>query len=242
MATIADAGKNSRAGAAKSVGTAKSANKRVTEPSYGGTKSSAALIEHAASSDFGSSAQVAGLSMAQRLYNGIDSLGYASSQIGETLQTLGLYEPAPAKAEDLAQAPHHNVVRILNDELNGALRGANSILYEAVVGTDEGDDCDEEEGQEKEPGGPIHKTQYGRTVFLDSQSAIMRLLALQRLANRLNLSLMGVEGTDVEREYRVTDSVYACLDNLLDHINDTTEALHRVNNDLSINLLGSVAK
>lgn len=216
-----------------------SAGKRVTAPVYSGAQTSAQVASTASSAG---SPVCGGLSMAQQLYSRIESLSYARAQLAETLMALGLYEPAPAKAEDLASQPHNNVLRILNEELNGALRHANNLVYEAVHGNDETDEMGEDEDAAKEPTGPIMKTSYGRSIYHDSQTAILRLLSIQSQANRLNASMIGSEGPADRRESEITDSVHACLCNLADHIDDTTTTLHRVNADLSTNLLGAVAQ
>lgn len=218
---------------AKSVRSGGSAGKRVTAPVYNGVQASAVVEAGAASS------VCVGMSVAQQIYGRIDSLNSARSQLADTLMALGLYEPSPAKAEDLAANQHHNVLRIINEELNGALRHTNQLVYEAVNGDDERDAVGEDEDTAKEPTGPIMKTQYGRSVYHDSQTAILRLLSIQSQANRLNASMIGVEGPADRREAEVTDSVHACLCNLVDHIDDTISTLHRVNADLSTNLLGA---
>lgn len=208
------------------------AGNRVTAPVYNGTQTSA----HVASAAAGNS-QVAGVSLAAQIYSRADSLRYATSELSETLQRLGLYEPAPSKGEDLANAAHDNVLRVINEELNGAMRFANNVLFSSVHGDDEeeiGEDCD----TEKETQGAIHKTQFGRSIYGDAQAAISRLLSIQSLANRVNLSLVGVEGPADCRAAQVNDSVHGCLCNLADHIDDTVTTLHRVNADLMTNLLG----
>lgn len=213
------------------------AGKRITAPAYAGTQTSASAVVGASSGGVVSN----GTTMAQQIFSSADSLGYATRTLAETLQALGLYEPQPAKAEDLAAAPHHNVLRVINEEVKDAIKFANNVLYEAVMGNDEEEVSDADEGA-KEPSGPILKTSYGRNVYHDSQTLIQRLLSLQYLANRLNLSLVGVEGPADTRESQVTDSVHACLCNLADHIDDTVSTLHRVNADLTINLLGAIEK
>lgn len=215
-----------------------SAGKRVTAPVYNGTQTSA----HVASAASSAGSPVAGgLSLAAQLYSRADSLRYATSTLADTLQRLGLYEPAPAKGEDLVSGSHDNVLRVLNEDLNSAMRFANNVLFESVHGSDEediGEDCEEE----KEVQGAIHKTQFGRSVYGDAQTAIARLLSIQSMANRINLSLVGVEGPADCRASQVVDSVHNCLCNLVDHIDDTVTTLHRVNSDLSINLLGAISE
>jgi hypothetical protein len=214
------------------------AGKRVTAPVYNGTQTSA----HVASAATSAGSPVAGgLSLAAQLYSRADSLRYATSTLADTLQRLGLYEPAPAKGEDLAAGAHDNVLRVINEDLNNAMRFANNVLFESVHGSDEediGEDCE----QEKEVQGAIHKTQFGRSVYGDAQAAIARLLSIQSMANRINLSLVGVEGPVDCRASHVVDSVHNCLCNLADHIDDTVTTLHRVNSDLSINLLGAISE
>lgn len=226
-----------RAGAvdntAKSAKSGGSAGKRITAPAYAGTQTSASLVERAT--------PISGLSLAAQIYSRADSLRFATSELSATLQRLGLYEPAPSKGEDLASASHDNVLRVINEELNGAMRFANDVLFSSVHGDDEeeiGEDCD----GEKEAQGAIHKTQFGRSVYGDSQVAIQRLLSIQNLANRVNLSLVGVEGPADCRAAQVNDSVHGCLCNLADHIDDTVTTLHRVNADLSTNLLGATGQ
>lgn len=213
------------------------AGKRITAPAYAGAQTSSPAIQAAESGGIVAN----GATMAQQILSRADSLGYATRTLAETLQALGMYEPQPAKGEDLAAAPHHNVLRVINEEVKDAIKFANNVLYEAVIGDDEEETADADEG-EKEPSGPILKTNYGRNVYHDSQTLIQRLLSLQYLANRLNLSLVGIEGPADTRESQVTVSVHACLCNLADHIDDTTATLHRVNSDLTINLLGAIEK
>jgi len=218
---------------AKSAKSGGSAGRRVTAPIYNGTQTSA----HVASAASTSVLPVSGVSLAAQIYSRADSLRYATSELSETLQRLGLYEPAPSKGEDLASAAHDNVLRVINEELNGAMRFANNVLFSSVHGDDEeeiGEDCD----TEKETQGAIHKTQFGRSIYGDAQAAISRLLSIQSLANRVNLSLVGVEGPADCRAAQVNDSVHGCLCNLADHIDDTVTTLHRVNADLMTNLLG----
>ena len=216
-----------------------SAGKRVTAPVYNGAQTSAQVAANASSSG---SPAISGLSMAQQLYSRIESLNYARGQLADTLTALGLYEPAPAKAEDLAREPHSNVLRIINEELNESISFSNRLLYEAVYGNENVEEAaDEDENKSVEPTGPVMKTQYGRTVYYDAQTAILRLLSIQYKANRLGASMVGGDVPEDRRQSDITDSVHACLYNLADHIDDTVAALHRVNADLSTNLLGAVA-
>lgn len=214
------------------------AGKRITAPAYAGAQTSSPVAQAPASGGIVAN----GSTMAQQIYSRVDSLSYATRTLAETLQALGLYEPQPAKGEDLAAAPHHNVLRVINEEVKDAIKFANNVLYEAVMGNDEEEEPDSADEGAKDPSGPILKTNYGRNVYHDSQTVIQRLLSLQYLANRLNLSMIGIEGPADTRAAQVTESVHACLCNLADHIDDTTATLHRVNSDLTINLLGAIEK
>ncbi|QZE57283.1 hypothetical protein MPK71_gp074 [Erwinia phage pEa_SNUABM_1] len=213
------------------------AGKRVTAPVYNGAQTSAHVASAASTAS-----PVAGVSLAAQLYSRADSLRYATSTLADTLQRLGLYEPAPAKGEDLASGAHDNVLRVINEDLNSAMRFANNVVYSSVYGDGEEEDCGKDCDAEKEVQGAIHKTQFGRSVYGDAQSAIVRLLSIQSMANRINLSLVGVEGPADCRASQVVDSVHNCLCNLADHIDDTVTTLHRVNSDLTINLLGVISE
>ncbi len=211
---------------------------RVTAPVYNGAQPSAAVAISAAAAGEKAICQQ---SLAAQIYGRVDGLHYAVTDLVTTLERLGLYETMTAPGEAGVQAAHENVLRLISEELSRAVGRANGVLFQAVYSDtdlDEDEECAEDEGQKK-PEGAIFSTSYGRNVYKECQVTILRLLSIQSMASRLNASLTGANDVaGAVREQNVTDSVHACVDNLLAHMADTTDILHRTTADILNFLLG----
>lgn len=167
--------------------------------------------------------------------NSLDTVG---NDLIRVLSRLGLVELEPCGlASDCEQS--ENVLSVINNDLRATLTSIRRQLFDAVHGRDcDEDKCCDEDGASKLPEGSIFRTSYGRTVFADTQDAIGELLAIQDLAHRLRQSLMGVQGPQDQRGAHEADSVYSCICNLNEHIDDTVRVLQDTTVDFTNNLLG----
>ena len=178
------------------------------------------------------------VSMASRVRSRCESLTHAMEELYSTVVCLGIYEPAPKKtAESGAAQPHtENVLSVINTELKDILSNTLGFLHASVYADNP---CDEgEDSIAPNPEGAIMDTAYGRTVYDDCQNAIDKLHNIQSLASRLSASFVGAGRAMTDRERYVSSNVYECLCNMNEHIDDTVEALHTANTNLTNNLLG----
>ncbi|EBY9527516.1 hypothetical protein D5P86_00860 [Salmonella enterica subsp. enterica serovar Infantis] len=167
--------------------------------------------------------------------NSLDTVG---NDLIRVLSRLGLVELEPCGlASDCEQS--ENVLTVINNDLRSTITSIRRQLFDAVHGRDcDEDKCCDEDEVSKLPEGSIFRTAYGRTVFSDTQEAITALLNIQDLANRLRQSLMGVQTPQDQRGAHEADSVYSCICNLNEHIDDTVRVLQDTAADFNNNLLG----
>lgn len=167
-----------------------------------------------------------------------NSLYTVGNDLIRVLSRLGLLELEPCGlASDSDQS--ENVLSVINNDLRATLTSIRRQLFDAVHGRDcDEDKCCDEDGASKLPEGSIFRTAYGRTVFSDVQYAIGELLVIQDMANRLRQSLMGVQLPQEQRADNEADSVYSCICNLNEHIDDTVRVLQDTTVDFTNNLLG----
>lgn len=207
--------------------------RKVTAPVYAGAASSAKSAETNESLESYSKLSITGMILTKN-----NSLSYALSDLEGTLARLGVVEIPPCGGENKVAEANENALSAINGSVANVTKRGKDMLFDAIYGDSGCDECGDEEADIM-PDGAIFSTNYGRNIFNDCKYTVQRLLSIQSMARRIRISFLGEEPAPDNRVEQVTDSVHACLHNLIEHINDTTILVTSVNDDLCSNLLGN---